>query len=129
MNTIKRFFAIMVITALCLSGAVLAEEATEITAHDFLGEWVNQDGTANIDIEAHDDENKTVMNQYEVLAGLKEDEGGKLARVSFFELKKWFLNTYPELEEQVVEARKHSNELLAKAAENAKNYKNKKKIA
>ena len=80
-------------------------------------------------IEAHDDANKTVMEQYKILAGLKEDEGGKLARVSFFELKKWFLNTYPELEEQVNEAKKRSNELLAKAAENAKNYKNKKKSA
>lgn len=62
MNTIKRFFAIMVITALCLSGTVLAQTATEITAHDFLGEWVNQDGTANIDITAHDDEGNYVVN-------------------------------------------------------------------
>ena len=63
MNTIKRFFAIMVIAALCLGGTVLAEEATAaVTIHDYLGEWVNQDGTANIDITAHDDEGNYVVN-------------------------------------------------------------------
>lgn len=63
MNTIMRFFAIMVIAALCLSSVVLAEEAIgAVTAHDYLGEWVNQDGTANINIEAHDDEGNYVVN-------------------------------------------------------------------
>ena len=62
MNIIRKIFAITVIAALCLSGTVLAQTATEITAHDFLGEWVNQDGTANIDITAHDDEGNYVVN-------------------------------------------------------------------
>ena len=38
MKNIRGIIAIMVIAALCLSGTVLAEEAAEITAHDFLGE-------------------------------------------------------------------------------------------
>lgn len=62
MNKIRKAIAAMIIAALCLSGVVLAEEATRVTVHDFLGEWVNQDGTANIDITAHDDEGNYVVN-------------------------------------------------------------------
>lgn len=62
MSIIRKAFAVLVIIALCMGGVVLAEEATEITAHDFLGEWVNQDGTANINITAHDDEGNYVVN-------------------------------------------------------------------
>ena len=53
MKNIRGIIAIMVIAALCLSGTVLAEEAAEITAHDFLGEWVDQNGIRNIDITTH----------------------------------------------------------------------------
>ena len=56
MKGIRRIISIMVIAALCLSGTVLAEEAAEITAHDFLGEWVDLNGIRNIDITTHGEE-------------------------------------------------------------------------
>jgi hypothetical protein len=60
----------------------------------------------------------------------KEGEDGKLGKVSFFELKEWFLNTYPEIQDKVNEAKKHSSKLLAEAKENAKRYQeSKKKVA
>ena len=46
---------ILLIAALCLSGTVLAEEVQSITAEDYLGEWVDRDGTCNIDITEHTD--------------------------------------------------------------------------
>ena len=62
MKNIRKIIAIMVIAALCLSGTVLAEEAPEITAHDFLGEWVDQDGTTNIDVEAREEGDGYIFN-------------------------------------------------------------------
>ena len=44
---------LLIIAALCLSGTALAEEAQAVTAADYLGEWVDLDGTCNIDIDAH----------------------------------------------------------------------------
>ena len=57
MNTIRKILAVMVIAALFVSGTVLAEEVSTITAHDYLGEWVDQDGTTNIDVEAREEGN------------------------------------------------------------------------
>jgi hypothetical protein len=50
--------------------------------------------------EAHDDENKSKMA--ELLDFLAESEGAKankLAAKSYPEIKKWFLNTFPEIKE------------------------------
>ena len=71
MSIIRKILAAMIIAALCLSGVVLAEAAT-VTAHDFLGEWVNQDGTANIDITAHGEDE---VDGYVVNVQLDDAEG------------------------------------------------------
>ena len=55
MRIIKKIIAFILIAALCLSGAALAEEEAGITAADYLGEWVDLEGTCNIDITEHTD--------------------------------------------------------------------------
>ena len=62
MKTIMRILAVMVIAALFVSGMALAEEASAVTAHDYLGEWVDQDGTTNIDVEAREEGDGYVFN-------------------------------------------------------------------
>ncbi len=74
MKGIRRIIAIMVIAALCLSGAVLAEEAAEITAHDFLGEWVDLNGIRSIDITTHGEEE---VDGYVVNVQMSTFEGEK----------------------------------------------------
>ena len=61
MSNIKKILAFMVVAALCVCGAAFAEEA-EVTAHDFLGEWVDLDGTTNIDVEAREEGDGYVVN-------------------------------------------------------------------
>lgn len=56
MSIIKKIAAIVLIGALCLSGTALAQEQSWIAAASYLGEWVDLDGTCNIDIMAHFDE-------------------------------------------------------------------------
>jgi hypothetical protein len=49
-------------------------------------------------IEAHDDKNKTIMAEYLELRGKSEEAmeiGAESA--SIFEIKKWFLNQFPEI--------------------------------
>ena len=49
-------------------------------------------------IEAHDDKDKTIMAEYLKLRGKSEEAveiGAKSA--SIFEIKKWFLNQFPEI--------------------------------
>ena len=62
MSKTKIILAIMVIVALCVGSVVLAEEAATVTAHDYLGEWVDQDGTTNIDITARDEGDGYIVN-------------------------------------------------------------------
>ena len=62
MSKTKIILAIMVIVALCVGSVVLAEEAATVTAHDYLGEWVDQDGTTNIDITARDEGYGYIVN-------------------------------------------------------------------
>ena len=62
MRKTKIILAIMVIVALCVGSVVLAEEAATVTAHDYLGEWVDQDGTTNIDITARDEGDGYIVN-------------------------------------------------------------------
>ena len=70
MSTIKSIIAVMVIAALCAGGAALAEGEQTITAHDFLGEWVDQDGTTNIDINAREEGDGYIANvQMDMLNG------------------------------------------------------------
>ena len=55
MDIIKKIAAIILAAALCLGGAALAEETPGVTPEDFMGEWVDLDGTCNIDITEHTD--------------------------------------------------------------------------
>jgi len=62
MSKTKIILAIMVIVALCVGSVVMAEEAATVTAHDYLGEWVDQNGTTNIDITARDEGDGYIAN-------------------------------------------------------------------
>lgn len=67
-------------------------------------------------IEAHDDAEKSNMSIFNQLRGL-DDEGNaiKFARVATYgELKMWFLDTYPEVENM----NKTVDDILAKAKKN-----------
>ena len=67
-------------------------------------------------IEAHDDAEKTNMTIFNALRGLDEDGNEiELARVaSYGELKMWFLDTYPEVENM----NKTVDDILAQAKKN-----------
>ena len=71
MDTIRRIVLFVMIAALCVGGMALAEEETAVvTAHDYLGEWVDQDGTTNIDVEAREEGDGYVFNvQMDTFAG------------------------------------------------------------
>ena len=53
MDIIKKIAAIILAAALCLGSAALAEETPGVTPEDFLGEWVDLDGTCRIEIAEH----------------------------------------------------------------------------
>ena len=53
MDIIKKIAAIILVAALCLGGAALAEETPGVTPEDFMGEWVDLDGTCRIEIAEH----------------------------------------------------------------------------
>ena len=53
MDIIKKIAAIILAAALCLGGAALAEETPGVTPEDFMGEWVDLDGTCRIEIAEH----------------------------------------------------------------------------
>ena len=61
MRKTKMILAILVIALLLVSGTAMAEETT-VTAHDYLGEWVDQDGTTNIDVEAREEGDGYIFN-------------------------------------------------------------------
>ena len=62
-------------------------------------------------ISSHDDEDGTIMSEFQMLRGLDEDgnESEIAEAVSYGELKMWFLSKYPEAERFEV------SEILAKA--------------
>ena len=61
---------------------------------------------------AHDDENGSTMKVFNSLRGIYEDGATEFARVATYgELKMWFLDTYPEIEDM----NKTVNDILAKA--------------
>jgi hypothetical protein len=80
-------------------------------------------------ISAHDDEQKSIRAKYDILCGNAEGEDGKLGRVSFFELKEWFLNTFPEIKDTVKAAKKRSASLLEEARVNAENHRRNRTVA
>jgi hypothetical protein len=80
-------------------------------------------------ITAHDDDSKSIMTKFDILSGNAKDEDGKLGKVSFFELKEWFLNTFPDIKENVENVKMRSAKLLAEAKENARQHKNNRKCA
>jgi hypothetical protein len=79
-------------------------------------------------IKEHDADG-SIKKNFEILSGTKEGEDGKLGKVSFFELKEWFLNTYPEIQYNVDQAKKRSSDLLEAAKKNAKSYREAKEKA
>ena len=54
MDIIKKIAAIILVAALCLGGAALAEETPEVTPGDFLDEWVDLDGTCGRHLQNRD---------------------------------------------------------------------------
>ena len=80
-------------------------------------------------IAAHDDESKSIMAKFDILSGNAKGEDGKLGKVSFFELKEWFLNTFTEIRDTVEDAKMRSSKLLEEAKENAREHKNSRKTA
>ena len=80
-------------------------------------------------ITAHDDAEKSKMEAFKILRGETEGEDGKFSKVSFFELKEWFLGTFPEIEDRVDEAKKRSARLLNEAKENARIHRKSRKSA
>ena len=49
-------------------------------------------------ISKHDDENQTIMKEYETLRGISAEAKDYMAEaVSYGEMKEWFLNTFPEI--------------------------------
>ena len=51
-------------------------------------------------IATHDDEEKTIMAEYQMLRGESEEAKAINARsASFFEIRSWFLKTFPAIEE------------------------------
>ena len=61
-NTIRKMIASLMIAALLVGGMALAEEVSSVTAHDYLGEWVDQDGTTNINVEAREEGDGYIVN-------------------------------------------------------------------
>lgn len=72
-------------------------------------------------IRNHDDEENSIMRNFKTLRG-EDLDYGKLGAVSFFELKEWFLNTFPEIIDRVEDAKKRSSQLLEDAKKNAENH-------
>ena len=51
-------------------------------------------------IKAHDDENKSIMAEYEMLRGRSQEAQEALAEAcSYIEIKAWFLNKFPAIAE------------------------------
>lgn len=49
-------------------------------------------------ISKHDDENKTIMAEFDSM--VNEKSGENLKRTSFFAIKKWFFEQYPDLKKK-----------------------------
>ena len=62
-------------------------------------------------IKGHDNAEEN-MNKLNTLRGKKADEGVYVETVNFMEIKKWFLATYPEIEEAQKKYREQIDEIL-----------------
>ena len=74
-------------------------------------------------IKTHDDENKSIWNEYLKLRGKSdineidnEDEIQVKISVSFFEVKKWFSNKYSHFTEEAEKRKREINAILGKEA-------------
>lgn len=74
-------------------------------------------------IKSHDDESKSVWNEYLKLRGkfendndASEDEIRIKVSVSFFEVKKWFANKYPHFIQEAERRKKEIDKILGKEA-------------
>ena len=72
-------------------------------------------------IKTHDDENKSRWAEYQKLRGItdddtneKEDEINVNVSVSFFQIKKWFVKTFPEITKEIDARKKEINEIMNK---------------
>ena len=70
-------------------------------------------------IARHDDKKKTTMNKFKTLIGevkVKKEDGEVAMCASFFEVKKWFLATYPKIEQYVKDSQDAINAILKEVA-------------
>lgn len=74
-------------------------------------------------IKSHDDKDESIWNEYLKLRGktdknknANEDEIQIKISVSFFEVKKWFVNKYPHFIEEAERRKKEIKEILGKEA-------------
>ena len=74
-------------------------------------------------IKSHDDNENSIWNEYEKLLGKRDDEDDDnedeirvKVSVSFFEVKKWFLNQYPCFKEEAKARKKEIKKILEKEA-------------
>jgi hypothetical protein len=71
-------------------------------------------------IKAHDDSNETHWNEYQKLRGVSDDAGENEdeinvnVSVSFFQIKKWFVKTFPEITKEIDARKKEINEIMNK---------------
>lgn len=72
--SIKRIIVIVMAAVLCLSMAALAEEgSTAASVQDFLGRWVDQEGTCTVEVSPHADEEE--VDGYIVNVQMNEADG------------------------------------------------------
>ena len=62
-------------------------------------------------IKGHDNAEEN-MNKLNILRGKKADEGVYVETVNFMDIKKWFLATYPEIEEAQKKYREQIDKIL-----------------
>ena len=74
-------------------------------------------------IKAHDDDKKTRWNEYQMLRGISDDDAGKnedeiyvKVAASFFEIKKWFVKTFPEITEKIENRKEEIKAIMNKEA-------------
>ncbi len=71
-------------------------------------------------IEAHDDENKTIMAEFNILIAKDKKDGLEGAEhmeaTSYLDVKEWFLGKFPEIEKYRDDHKKKVQEILHKAS-------------
>ena len=70
-------------------------------------------------IARHDDENGSIMKKYNILIGeveAKPEDGQVAMCATFFEVKKWFLKTFPEIKKYAKDSQDAINAILKEVA-------------